>query len=100
MDALKEWFNFDFYRDLAGALKKQYGDLDAESFYRDAVVDLDQLELKDRLQRTAETCRRHLPGDYRRAVDVLRRIAPRYKGEFTGMFCPEFVGLYGLEQER
>ena len=97
MDALKEWFNRDFYRDLASALKKHHRTLDTEAFYQDAIVDLEQLEFKGRLLRSAEICHRHLPDDYRRAVAVLRRIAPRYKGEFTGMFCPEFVGLYGLD---
>ncbi len=97
MDALKNWFSADFYKDLAAAIKKHCRSFDDEAFYRDATFELETLELKDRLRRTATTCRKYLPDDYRRAVDVLYKVAPRYKGEFTGVFCPEFVGLYGLD---
>jgi 3-methyladenine DNA glycosylase AlkC len=95
---LKEWFNPDFYRDLAAALGEIEPSFDRKAFYAAAIVDLEKLELKERLRRTAVTCHRHLPQDFSKALQLLFEIAPLYEGEFTGMFCPDFVGLYGLDR--
>jgi 3-methyladenine DNA glycosylase AlkC len=97
MVALKEWFDVAFYRGLAEQLARVEPSVDAELFYRQAVADLEERELKDRLRHTAELCRAHLPTDYRQAVAILREVVPCYDGEFRSMFCPEFVGLYGLD---
>lgn len=97
MVALKEWFDAAFYRGLAEHLTRVEPSVDADAFYRQAVAGLAERELKDRLRHTAELCRAHLPSNYRQAVDILRQVAPIYDGEFRCMFCPEFVGLYGLE---
>ncbi len=97
MDALKNWFNPGFYEGLADVIGKAHRPFDVDSFYRDAVDGLETLSLKERLQRTAQISRKYLPDDFRRAVQILYKVAPFYDGEFTGMFCPEFVGLYGLD---
>jgi hypothetical protein len=97
MDSMKEWFDSTFYRDLAQALAARVAGFDSEAFQREAGAGLAALELKARLWRTVELCRKYLPADYRQAVEILREVAPRYDGEFKGMFCPEFVGCYGLK---
>ena len=94
---LKEWFNPEFYRGLATAIGKIEPSFDRKSFYATAIADLEKLELKQRLRRTTVTCHRFLPQSYDKALRLLFEIAPLYEGEFTGMFCPDFVGLYGLD---
>ena len=49
---LKEWFNPEFYRGLATAIGKMEPSFDQTSFYAAAIVDLEKLELKQRLRRT------------------------------------------------
>ena len=99
-EELKNWFDKAFYEDLASALGEAYPTLDQRAFVEAATDGLDALELKQRLLRTAELCRRYLPSDYSEALDILYEVAPRYDGQFRGMFAPEFVGLYGLDDRK
>jgi len=93
---LKHWFDKDFFDDLGAAIAHQSPGFDKPSFQRMATDGLDRLELMQRMTRTVEACRTHLPDDYRRAVGILKAIAPRYEGKFQGLFCSEYVGRYGL----
>ena len=58
---LKEWFNPVFYWGLATAIGEIEPSFDRKSFYAAAIVDLENLELKQRLRRTTVTCHRFLP---------------------------------------
>ncbi len=99
-EELKNWFDKAFYVDLASALADAHPPFDQQAFVGSATDGLDALELKQRLLRTAELCRRYLPSDYGEALDILYEVAPRYEGQFRGMFAPEFVGLYGLDDRK
>jgi len=94
---LKYWFDKDFFEDLGHAIARQYPGFDERSFLRMAMDGLDRLELMQRMTRTVEACRTHLPDDYSRAVGILKAVAPRYEGKFQGLFCSEYVGRYGLD---
>ena len=95
-DVLKTWFDEAFYRRLAADLRETYPRFDTDGFVTATTDGLDALELKARLMRTSELCRKYLPQDFGRALEIVMAVAPRYDGEFRGMFAPEFVGLYGL----
>lgn len=97
MEPLKNWFGRDFYRGLAADLAEAYHRLDRRKFVRDATAGLEDLELKQRLRRTTETCRAHLPENFREAVRILQKTAPKIKEPFTGMFMPDYVALYGQD---
>ena len=99
-EELKNWFDQTFYQDLASLLGEAHPPFDQRGFVDAATDGLDALELKQRLLRTAELCRRYLPANYGEALDVLYQVAPRYEGQFRGMFAPEFVGLYGLDDRE
>lgn len=55
-----------------------------------------ELELKQRMRRIAEALHTHVPGRYRDQLQILRAIAPSFTG-FEGMFFPDFVERYGLD---
>ena len=97
-EELKNWFDEAFYRDLAAQLKKVHRPFDKAGFTAAATDGLDALELKARLMRASELCRQFLPQDYGKALDIVKAVAPHYEGQFRGMFAPEFVGLYGLDE--
>lgn len=96
-EELKNWFDRAFYEDLASSLREVHPTFDRTGFVAAAVDDLDTLELKQRMTRAAELCRQYLPQDYGTALELLCRVAPRYDGQFRGMYAAEFIGLYGLD---
>lgn len=54
------------------------------------------LELKARMRHISTQVGIHLPGSYRRQLEILERIAPAFRG-FTAMLFPDFVERYGLD---
>ncbi|MEQ9363418.1 MAG: DNA alkylation repair protein, partial [Leptospirales bacterium] len=77
----------------------EYPDFAADAFYRKAVLNLDRLELNERMRRAAELFGEYLPGDFDEATAILKRVAPRLTG-YSGICIPEFIGEYGAEQPR
>ncbi len=94
---LKEWFNPAFFRDLGGRLRTVCPAFDAAGFASQAARGLDRLSLTQRMTATAEAARVHLPQDFRIAVEILKQVAPAYRGQFAGMFMCEFVATYGQD---
>ncbi|MFP6582582.1 MAG: DNA alkylation repair protein [Candidatus Hydrogenedentota bacterium] len=54
------------------------------------------LELKGRMRRITESLRTHLPGEFGKAIEIIKAVAPKFGG-FEAMSFPEYVELYGLE---
>jgi len=94
---LRDWFNPALFDDLADRLSLAYPPFDRAAFIEQAAHDLDALSLTQRMTQTCRAAQSCLPSDFRPAVEVLRQVAPAYKGQFVGMFMPEFVATYGLE---
>jgi 3-methyladenine DNA glycosylase AlkC len=99
MKPLKETFyNKAFYRALARDLHTVYPPLRTDAFYQACTEGLETLELKARMIRAADVCRRFLPADYRRALGILYDYTESLSGNnFYYMFLPEFVARHGLE---
>jgi len=93
--ALKEMFNADRYRHIAGLLADAVPGFDRKRFLAIATVKLSELSLLQRMRRMTEACRATLPGDYLSALEVLSKIAPRVDHGFVSIFLCDFVGLYG-----
>ena len=55
-------------------------------------------ELNARMRHTAITLRSYLPTDYRKAVHVLKDLAPRMPKGYTALLYPDFVGVHGLDE--
>jgi 3-methyladenine DNA glycosylase AlkC len=52
-------------------------------------------ELNARMRHASITLSTHLPADFRKAVDVLKEVAPRMPKGYTALLYPDFVGQYG-----
>ena len=61
---------------------------DAARFLAHALPGLDALALLQRLRRMTECLRVTLPSDYRKALGVLRRLAPRINRSFVTSCFP------------
>jgi 3-methyladenine DNA glycosylase AlkC len=55
------------------------------------------LELKQRMRRISSRLHQFLPMSYRRQLKILAQVAPKFGG-LEGMFLPDFVEQFGLEQ--
>jgi len=102
MQALKDqFFNVAFYRQLSQDLAVIDPDIDAQRFYRACTKDLSDLELKQRMQRTADVCRQFLPDNYADALKRLYAYADMInENKFYYMFMPDFVARYGSQDFR
>jgi 3-methyladenine DNA glycosylase AlkC len=95
--ALKEMFNAARFRSVAKEAAALYPAFDTKRFLAQSLANLDDLTLTQRLRRMTESMRDSLPQNYRRALAILRKLAPRIDRGFTSLFLPDFVGLYGLD---
>jgi 3-methyladenine DNA glycosylase AlkC len=95
--ALKEMFNAARFRAIAKEVTALYPRFDTNSFLARSLAGLDHLTLTQRLRRMTACLRTTLPPNYRRALGILNRLAPRIDRGFTTLFLPDFVGLYGLD---
>jgi len=94
--ALKEMFNPARYRQIARDVSAVYPAFDGKKFLKLALLDLDSLNLLQRLRRATESLGATLPPSYPKALDILRQAAPSQSG-FVSLFLPDFVGVYGKE---
>jgi 3-methyladenine DNA glycosylase AlkC len=95
MEPLKEMFNAVFYEKLAEAFYREHKDFRKSAFVKEVTTDLNSLELNQRLRRTTEVLKNHLPEDYEKALTIMKKVAPKLKPGYTNLIFPDFVGLYG-----
>lgn len=90
-------FNKTYYENLALEFHKADKNFDPEKFIIHATSDLASLELNQRLRRTSETLKAHLPSDYRKSIGIMKEVIPNLNRSYTSLVFPDFVGLYGKE---
>ncbi len=94
---LKDWFDDARHRQLAKALAKIEASFDAKGFLKLVLEGLDERSLMQRLHQCAVVTEASLPGDYRRKVAVLQKLAPLIGHEFVSIFLCDFVATFGLD---
>jgi 3-methyladenine DNA glycosylase AlkC len=104
---LKSFFSPSLVRRLAADLVRAHPEFPVDRFVKEASAGLGSLELLDRARHIARVLRRHLPGSYFAAIDVLvRSLGPEHESdELLGVgmapffYMPHvlFVAEYGLE---
>ena len=100
MQALKElYFPLNSYLKLAQDLKKIYPKIDVDGFYRDAIENLENLELKQRITRAATTCKKYFPDNYQDSLEILYEYCQSKENNFYYLFLTEYVKIYGLDSK-
>lgn len=97
MEPLKEMFNREYYEVLAKEFQKAHKKFDPDTFLKEVTTDLDLLELNQRLRKTTLILKQHLPPNYQKALEVLKKVIPNLKPGYTNLVFPDFVGMYGQE---
>ncbi|HEY5602380.1 MAG TPA: DNA alkylation repair protein, partial [Gammaproteobacteria bacterium] len=91
-----QFFNPGFYRQLSQTLARIDPGIDAKKFHQACIKNLAGMELKQRMQHTADVCRQFFPDHYPAALKRLYAYAATLKGNsFSYMFMPDFVARYG-----
>ncbi len=104
-EPLKNQYGPEIPGKIAGMIALVYPDFDGEAFLRTALDGYEPLELMPRGRHIARALRRHLPGEYPEAVEILiNSLGPKLDGtESFGMapflYLPHvfFVADYGLD---
>ncbi|HEY0975847.1 MAG TPA: DNA alkylation repair protein [Flavobacteriales bacterium] len=96
MEPLKEMFNAAYYTRLAEAIKAVHPTLDEKTFLRDVQRGNAERELNARMRHTSLTLHKHLPPNHRKAVEILKEVAPRMPKGYTALLYPDFIGVHGL----
>lgn len=95
--ALKEMFNAHRFRHIAEQAAAVYPAFDAKRFLSLSLAGLEELALLQRLRRMTKSLHATLPSNYRKALDILRQLAPRIEHNFVSIVLPDYVALYGLD---
>lgn len=100
-ESLKDkYLNTDFFLQLSHDLKAAYPALNKKLFYQQCITPLESLELKQRVTHTTQTVARHLPDEYRKAIDVLYDFSQLIDNKFGYIFMSEFVSTFGLDDYK
>lgn len=95
--ALKEIFNAARLQHIAEETAAVYPKFDVGMFLSRASEGLDGLSVMQRLNRVSQSLHAGLPADYPKALEILKKLAPRLNSAFVSMILPEYVALYGQQ---
>lgn len=95
MEPLKEMFNKQFYEELALEFSKADRDFNPKKFLKEVTEGMEALSLNQRMRNTSLVLKRHLPPDYKKAVEIMKKVIPNTRPGYTNLIFPDFVGLYG-----
>lgn len=99
-EQLKLMYSKQLVADIAELLQKHSHGFKSDDF-KNAVLDENwgNRELKDRSQFLATQMNLFLPVDYEQQLTILSHVAPHFSG-YVGTVFPNFIELFGLENEK
>lgn len=92
-------YNRPFYEGLARAFQQHYPPFPITGFL-DLIFDgkFEVRGLKERMHHTALIINEVLTGSYAKKISILKAIAPTCEDGFTGIFFPDFVATFGMDE--
>ncbi len=103
MELLKNYYSEEYIDKIANIIHSIYLKFDKKLFVKRVFNDdWSNKELKARMRHITEVLHGLLPGDYKRAIGILKKAAPKMNGiskhaGFLNMFCPDFVEIHGMD---
>src|SRR5688572_3342758 len=89
------FFNPKYYRNLSAEISKVHSSFASDIFYKEVTKGIEPLSLNQRMRHTSVTLKKHLPNDYKKSVDILRRVLPSINAGYANLVFPDFVSVYG-----
>lgn len=96
-EPLKEMFNAAYFTRLAEETEAAYPGFRRTAFLNEVLHGNESRELNARMRHASRTLRKHLPGDFRKAVAVLKAVAPRMQKGYTALLYPDMIAQFGME---
>lgn len=96
-EPLKNLYNKALITDLGNEMIKHCDSFDQKAFIQ-SVFDRNwkDKELKQRMRHIAGCLHQHIPGNYKKAINILRPVSEKFSG-LEHMFFQDFVECYGLD---
>lgn len=94
-EPLKEMFNRAYFERLTNVVGAVAPAVVRSALLKDLMHGNEERELNARMRHASNTLRKHLPDDFRRAVDTLKDVAERMPRGYTALLYPDFVGRFG-----
>ena len=96
-EPLKNLYSETLIKNIGYEIYKHDNTFDQKAFKR-SVFDNNwkDKELKQRMRHIAECLHQHLPGDYKKAITILKPVSAQFSG-FEYMFFQDYVECYGLD---
>ncbi|WMJ87091.1 DNA alkylation repair protein [Anaerocolumna sp. MB42-C2] len=99
-DALKDIYTEEFIQDFGKKVKSAYSDFPREKFEESVLLPpWEELPLRARMHRIAESLGTCLPSNYQDALNILFSIEKECTG-FPYLFFPDFVAAFGQNEEH
>jgi 3-methyladenine DNA glycosylase AlkC len=96
-EELRNIYNSSSIGYLISEIGNEYNSFDTEKCHNLIFQeDWDQLALKERMRRITISLYSTLPKEYKTALEILYKVAPRFTG-LKGIIFPDYVELYGME---
>ncbi len=95
MEPLKEMFNKAYYQHLATEFAKTDKHFNAAKFIKEVTHNFEDLSLNQRLRNTTVVLQKHLPSDFNKTIDIMKRVITTTKKGYTNLLFPDFVSQYG-----
>jgi len=100
MEPLKNLYNRQLITNLGNEISKQHSAFDKKTFNQIVFDDhWKEKELKQRMRHIAECLHQQLPGNYKKAINILKPVSEKFNG-FEYMFFQDYVELYGLDDHE
>jgi len=100
MEPLKEMFNKKFYQQLAASIGSACKDFDEKNFVKDVTHDMEDLSLNQRMRNTSVVMQKHLPNDYKKSVNIMKKAVTKIPRGYVTLIFPDFIGLYGHDDKE
>jgi 3-methyladenine DNA glycosylase AlkC len=94
-EPLKEMFARAYFERLAQEVQVSAPQVKRTTLVKDLLSGNEGRELNARMRHASNTLRKHLPPEFRKAVDVLKDVATRMPKGYTALLYPDFVGQFG-----
>lgn len=101
-ELLKNRYNYQSLHQLALRIKTVYPVFQVDEFITDIIDETwDKLGIKNRMRKIAINLGKYLPTDYEKALGIIDKVIASYPvgfNDFTLMYFPDFVEVYGQNQ--
>ncbi len=96
-EELRNIFNQAFINELSNKLKSTYPSFDQEMFQSFIYEgEWENFTLKQRVRRISEGFHAVIHLEFPDVVDILKKVAPHFKGSLAGIIFPDYIEVYGL----